>query len=487
MHNIFGLLSLNQVEKKLDEISVGDLSKEINESKRKRGLMKKIHQTSKSLVRLIISVDRGSKRLDQEVLMLGKNSEIVNEQVNTVTTTIRDITNGIQDAAEYVQTISTEMCNINDLLNEVKTDNQSLTNNAMKYMNELVQSKKETTLTMEQIRVVSEDKEKVHQSMNHLDQSISHISSVSTLLSKLSNETHILSLNANIVASQAGEHGKAFQVIANEVSILAQQSKEEITKIQQQIQDISDYEEQLKYRFQEMDTHVEKSVLSMQESIQKYEYMESFLLSSINNIDVVNNKINNISTSTHNSVQSTNQTNAFFQEIAAGSEEMLASSEIQLQSINQMNEDIQRMKLNSLSLRSVVSQFKTPIVSVNMYLKDEINAWIDIAIMIRAIMLSMIESTDLQKIREWNSEKELKEEELSKTFKKLSNKINRESDKVYLQALKEAWAEFSKIKDQNAKWMLEEEFKKASQALKNEGRKSFKIALDIANEWLEIE
>ncbi len=51
------------------------------------------------------------------------------------------------------------------------------------------------------------------------------------LISEIAHETHILALNAAIEASAAGEHGKRFSVVSDEVGRLAQRSRESVESV----------------------------------------------------------------------------------------------------------------------------------------------------------------------------------------------------------------------------------------------------------------
>jgi methyl-accepting chemotaxis protein len=74
-----------------------------------------------------------------------------------------------------------------------------------------------------------------------LDGRIAEIGEIATVIDGISDETNLLSLNAAIIAAQAGEHGKPFAVVAEQVKMLArrtttstQQIEELITAIQEE-------------------------------------------------------------------------------------------------------------------------------------------------------------------------------------------------------------------------------------------------------------
>ena len=106
----------------------------------------------------------------------------------------------------------------------------------------------------------------------------------------------------------------------------------------------------------------------------------------------------------------------------------------------------------------------------------EMDRWIECALGMRSIMVSMIDSRDKEKIQFWNRQKEATEAELAKCFHNLKEKATDERDAAYFNSLKSAWQEFSLVKDQNAQWMLEAEYDKAKHGLINKGRERFKRA-----------
>jgi methyl-accepting chemotaxis protein len=65
------------------------------------------------------------------------------------------------------------------------------------------------------------------------------ISKITDVIKEIANQTNLLSLNASIESARAGESGKGFSVVANEVKKLAQETKESsltISKIINELQ-----------------------------------------------------------------------------------------------------------------------------------------------------------------------------------------------------------------------------------------------------------
>jgi methyl-accepting chemotaxis protein len=73
-----------------------------------------------------------------------------------------------------------------------------------------------------------------------LAEQIAEISGITTVIASITDETNLLSLNAAIIAAQAGEHGKAFAVVADQVKELARRTSQSTKEIEQRIDAIQE-------------------------------------------------------------------------------------------------------------------------------------------------------------------------------------------------------------------------------------------------------
>ena len=88
---------------------------------------------------------------------------------------------------------------------------------------------------------VEKIKEKVQLIARHmldLGQKLQHISGVLSIINELSEQTNLLSLNATIEAAGAGEAGRRFAVVADEIRKLAERAVESTQEIRAMIDDI---------------------------------------------------------------------------------------------------------------------------------------------------------------------------------------------------------------------------------------------------------
>nr|MDJ0706031.1 GAF domain-containing protein [Leptolyngbyaceae cyanobacterium MO_188.B28] len=92
--------------------------------------------------------------------------------------------------------------------------------------------------TVSEMQSIRETVAETNKRLKRLSESSQKISRVVNLISNFTTQTQLLSLNASIEATRAGEFGRGFAVVADEVRSLARQSAEAATEIGQLVQEI---------------------------------------------------------------------------------------------------------------------------------------------------------------------------------------------------------------------------------------------------------
>ena len=81
--------------------------------------------------------------------------------------------------------------------------------------------------------------DQAHIRINQLRENVDEINAMGDLLHEISNQTHLLGLNASIEAAHAGEHGRGFGIVASEIRKLAEHSKDSLKVIRTTLKEIS--------------------------------------------------------------------------------------------------------------------------------------------------------------------------------------------------------------------------------------------------------
>ncbi|GFZ76514.1 heme-based aerotactic transducer HemAT [Paenibacillus marchantiophytorum] len=81
----------------------------------------------------------------------------------------------------------------------------------------------------------AESQELSNTRIDELNNEIKDIAKMGSVMKEISDQTHLLGLNAAIEAARSGEHGRGFEVVANEVRKLASHSRESLDQIQSKL------------------------------------------------------------------------------------------------------------------------------------------------------------------------------------------------------------------------------------------------------------
>ncbi|MFC5404532.1 protoglobin domain-containing protein [Cohnella soli] len=104
-----------------------------------------------------------------------------------------------------------------------------------------------------------------HAKVGELSKSIDEIHELGSTMREISDQTHLIGLNAALEAARAGEAGLGFEVVANEIRKLATHSKQSLVTIQTKLKEIRSSLEEVKQGSEETVRYSRQQAASSQE------------------------------------------------------------------------------------------------------------------------------------------------------------------------------------------------------------------------------
>lgn len=160
--------------------------------------------------------------------------------VHEMGASIRQVASSAEQLQEMAESTATSVSQMDRSIQEVSShanEAAALTERAHEGASEGRIAVHATIDDIERISTLTTD------AMHRLDglvQRVSQIGSILGAIDEINDETNLLSLNAAIIAAQAGEQGKAFRVVANHVKTLARRTATSTQDIERLIRTISE-------------------------------------------------------------------------------------------------------------------------------------------------------------------------------------------------------------------------------------------------------
>ncbi|WML44846.1 HAMP domain-containing methyl-accepting chemotaxis protein [Neobacillus sp. PS3-40] len=329
--------------KQKDEIS--DLARSYNQMKQSlREIIGETSLTSEQIAALSEELYASAEQTSLTIDHIASSYQTVSDNANSQSKGLQETIGIVGQMTEGVQ--------------QIVKSSQEMENSAKSTAAISVEGRSAIKQTIEQMNSIQTTVEQVARTIQGLGEQTQHIGKIVEVITEIAGQTNLLALNAAIEAARAGEHGKGFAVVADEVRKLAEESSQSAKRITDYIQDIR---EKINALIQEME-HGTKEVATGIEVVNFAGNSFSKIETSIHDVAC---KINEVGSSIKQLVSGVEQVSSSTHLISSSSEEIANQSLTVFSATEEQSASMREITLsaNSLSsmaetLRNTVEKFK---------------------------------------------------------------------------------------------------------------------------------
>lgn len=348
------------VRNTIEKVAMGDLSVSI------------AHQSKDEIGELAVSFNKmvnNLRDLTNQVIetsdLVAASADELNTSAGEASTTAKQIASSIQQVSTGAdqQTNKVEHASgiVESITNEITDISESI-KNASEWSTETSLQSDNGVLVVEQaikqMEIINENSEQTQQIIGILNERSTDIESILSIITEIANQTNLLALNAAIEAARAGDYGKGFSVVADEVRILAEQSNNSTKKISDIITDIQKNTKNAVEVMKDGKVAVMKGTEMVSDAGKSFKEISRSIDGIVGRMTAVNNSISEINTKNEQLVDSMTSVKEISKKSSLRSDEVTSATSEQTASILEVSSATTNLATIANQLQLAAKQFR---------------------------------------------------------------------------------------------------------------------------------
>lgn len=352
--------NVNKIKYILSSMKQGDLTVPINiiSKDELQSIAEEINEFRGETVKTL----KLAKNVSDDVMKQSETLSAVSQELaassEVITNSVEDVSKGSSDQAEALMNISNTINNFGLKIDQSARDIEKI-NSKMKLVDsKAIDSNRDLELLENSIKDINISFTDIRKKIQGLGSELSKISEATNVIKSISEQTNLLALNAAIEASRAGEAGRGFSVVAEEIRKLAEQSKTSSLSISDLILHILNDSDIVVKTSEEMNEKLNSQMQVIDKSMSSFKSIIENIEEIVPHIKDVNSSIAIIDSDKESIVSSVKVTASLAEEVLASTEEITASSQEFNVSSQDVAESSVELSMKAHSMIEAINKFK---------------------------------------------------------------------------------------------------------------------------------
>lgn len=353
--------NLNQIVTASDRIAQNDLS--INEIQydgndeigKLASAMNTMNHNLRHMVTQLLDVSGTASSQSEELTQTANQVMAGSEQIAS---TMQDLSSGTVSQADHTSELSSGMEDFSSKINAANDNGRAIEQASEKVYNMTTEGSKLMEISASQMNRIDEIMRQAVVNVQNLDTQAQRISELVSVIQTIASQTNLLALNAAIEAARAGEHGRGFAVVADEVRRLAEDVSISVTDITGIVDSIQQESTQVTESLEIGYREVEQGTSQIQETTETFTEISTAIEDMVVSIQVVIANLADVSTDSDSMLGAIQEISAVAEESAAGIEQTSASSQETSSSMEEIASSSEDLAVLAEELNNLIKEFK---------------------------------------------------------------------------------------------------------------------------------
>ncbi|WP_455717983.1 methyl-accepting chemotaxis protein [Anaerosporobacter sp.] len=353
-------LEVKNLTQAMQVVSEGDFTIKVK-SKRKDEfslLTDRLNDMVESICNILKMVKGFSEDVQQSSHELNDTSEKMKYSMEEINSAITEVAGGVNKQAQETEDSFTNMTVLAEKLDQISQDSERMQNYSLVAIKSIEEGKKQVDILRTKSDEASDMMKQLTTNIKDVEKDSINIGSIIETIQNIAKQTNLLSLNASIEAARAGDAGKGFGVVAEEIRNLADQSAEAGNQIQKIIETIQITSKKTMVCTNSTNGYLKDQSVAIAATIERFGEVAKQVEELVRVLKDNSIKVNKMMFEKNNVLNSIKNIAEVAEEAAASAEEVTATVTDQLEDVIELSNEADKLFSDVQNLDDTLNRYK---------------------------------------------------------------------------------------------------------------------------------